>query len=102
MTEDGAEDGVAEGGGEKDDFAPLELVLVTDAATLGAAVLAFLVVEGVGLAVGLSLLAASHSGVPTMGAGFGGGTGKDFCGRGRHIGAPVLASEGTWQCVVLG
>lgn len=36
------------------------------------------------------------------GAGVGGGTGKDPCGRGRHIDAPVFASEGTSQYELFG
>ena len=93
-----------------------EPLLITEAVSLGAAFLLFLVDDGVGLAVGLALLAASHPAEPTIaiivkkktqkkwgvlhlpgGAGVGGGLGKDFCGRGRHIGAPVFASEGTSQ-----
>ena len=93
----------------------LELVLTTEAVSLGAPFLPFFVDEGTGLADALAFLAASQSGEPTIalvvrnkirkkwaamlrlpgGAGAGGGTGKAFCGRGRHIGAPVFASEGT-------
>ena len=43
-----------------------EPLLVTEAGSLGAAFLPFLVDEGVGLAVGLALLAASHSAEPTI------------------------------------
>lgn len=43
-----------------------EPLLVTEAVSLGAAFLLFLADEGVGLAVGLALLAASHSAEPTI------------------------------------
>jgi hypothetical protein len=99
----------------------LELVLTTEAVSLGAPFLPFLAEEGAGLADGLAFLAASHSGEPTIalvvknkirkkwarlrlpgGAGVGGGTGKALCGRGRHIGAPVFASEGASQYELFG
>ena len=43
-----------------------EPLLVTEAVSLGAAFLLFLADKGVGLAVGLALLAASHSAEPTI------------------------------------
>jgi hypothetical protein len=82
------------------------------------------VVDGAELADGLGFRSAIHAAEPTVitpcrqkkghpkemgrvlhvpdGAGAEGGTGEDLCGRGRHIGAPVFASEGTSQCLVFG
>ncbi len=108
-----------EAGGGENDFVLLDLALVTEAVSFDAAFLPLFVDEGAGLA--LAFLAASHSAEPTIaqvvkkkiqkkwgvlhlpgGDGGGGGTGKDLCGRGRHIGAPVIASEGTLQYEVFG
>ncbi len=107
-------------GGGENDFVLLEPALVTEAVSLAADFLPFFVDEGAGLADGLTFLVASHFAEPTIaqvvinkiqkwgvlhlpgGAGGGAGTGKVLCGSGRHIGAPVFASEGTLQYEVFG